>query len=94
MRCEPVEAKRYCVKCFCTDDRACPGGCHWVGENLCSACAPSDEMLDRATASSFGSGGFFSDEYCPASATPALHAPLYLDANTGYCARCQQGFVE
>ena len=34
-----------CVECGCTDDRACPGGCHWVnvdrsaGTGLCSACA-------------------------------------------------------
>ena len=28
-----------CRKCRCTDDRACPGGCFWVEEDLCSACA-------------------------------------------------------
>lgn len=30
---------RTCRVCGCTDDRACPGGCHWVGQDLCSACA-------------------------------------------------------
>lgn len=32
---------RSCRFCGCTDARACPGGCSWVGERLCSACAPS-----------------------------------------------------
>lgn len=27
-----------CKKCGCTDERACPGGCHWVAPNLCSRC--------------------------------------------------------
>jgi ParB/RepB/Spo0J family partition protein len=30
---------RACSECGCTDDRACDGGCYWVGPNLCSACA-------------------------------------------------------
>ena len=29
---------RRCRICRCTDDRACPGGCWWVGPTLCSAC--------------------------------------------------------
>ncbi len=33
-------AKRYCHDCGCTDDCACPGGCSWIGLNLCSACRP------------------------------------------------------
>ena len=29
-----------CVRCGCTDERACEGGCHWADEThrLCSAC--------------------------------------------------------
>lgn len=27
-----------CRVCGCTDDRACPGGCWWVADDLCSAC--------------------------------------------------------
>lgn len=34
---------RSCRFCACTDARACPGGCSWVGDRLCSACAPSAE---------------------------------------------------
>ncbi len=29
---------RACRVCGCTDDRACPGGCYWADEDLCSAC--------------------------------------------------------
>jgi hypothetical protein len=30
---------RECRECGCTDERACPGGCYWVEDDLCSACA-------------------------------------------------------
>jgi len=29
---------RACRVCGCTERRACPGGCYWVDEDLCSAC--------------------------------------------------------
>jgi hypothetical protein len=29
---------RQCRGCGCTDDFACDGGCHWVEDDLCSAC--------------------------------------------------------
>jgi hypothetical protein len=29
---------RTCRICGCTDDHACPEGCSWVEEDLCSAC--------------------------------------------------------
>jgi len=29
---------RSCRICGCTQDDACPGGCYWVDEDLCSAC--------------------------------------------------------
>lgn len=29
---------RKCRQCGCTDLRACPGGCAWVTEDLCSRC--------------------------------------------------------
>jgi hypothetical protein len=28
-----------CRVCGCTENRACPGGCFWVEDDLCSACA-------------------------------------------------------
>lgn len=31
-------APRSCSRCGCTWDRACRGGCAWIGPNLCSAC--------------------------------------------------------
>ncbi len=30
---------RRCRECGCTDIQACPGGCHWVEQDRCSACA-------------------------------------------------------
>ena len=32
------EDVRRCRVCGCTDDHACPGGCYWVEEDLCSEC--------------------------------------------------------
>lgn len=32
-------AVRTCRACGCTDMRACEGGCWWVAQDLCSACA-------------------------------------------------------
>lgn len=39
---EPVRA---CRVCGCTETRACRGGCHWIGKDLCSACG-RDPRLD------------------------------------------------
>ncbi|MGL5257659.1 MAG: hypothetical protein ACRC76_11510 [Proteocatella sp.] len=30
--------KRKCRICGCTTLHACPGGCYWVADNLCSQC--------------------------------------------------------
>jgi hypothetical protein len=32
--------RRFCRICGCTQIRACPGACSWVGPDLCSACEP------------------------------------------------------
>ncbi len=34
-----------CRVCGCTEAKACTGGCHWVSENLCSACEPTVRSL-------------------------------------------------
>lgn len=36
--------ERTCRICGCTEDHACPGGCSWVEEDLCSACAKPKKM--------------------------------------------------
>lgn len=36
-----VKVPRTCRICGCSDRKACPGGCHWVGPDLCSACVPN-----------------------------------------------------
>lgn len=40
-------AERRCRKCGCTELHACPGGCWWVGPDLCSACAGVDDRDPR-----------------------------------------------
>jgi len=36
--------KRTCIRCGCTDDKACPGGCEWVGGiAVCTACLTAEE---------------------------------------------------
>lgn len=46
---DPPADVRICRGCGCTDDRACPGGCHWVLLDLdaptgvCSTCAEAVE---------------------------------------------------
>jgi hypothetical protein len=40
-------AARHCRGCGCTDDQACPGGCSWVEDDLCSACAPRPRRKQR-----------------------------------------------
>ena len=39
------EAERACMVCGCTDGHACPGGCHWVDDDLCSRCAEELELI-------------------------------------------------
>lgn len=37
-----------CRVCGCTQDHACPGGCHWVEPNLCSACVENaDQYVEQ-----------------------------------------------
>lgn len=35
-----------CRVCGCTDSHACDGGCYWVEDDLCSACADPEEIED------------------------------------------------
>lgn len=37
-----VAERQQCKVCGCTEDRACPGGCYWAEDNLCSKCAERD----------------------------------------------------
>jgi hypothetical protein len=40
-----IDIRRKCRVCGCTNDRACAGGCRWVGPDLCSQCKPLDPDL-------------------------------------------------
>ena len=35
-----------CEVCGCTTDNACPGGCWWVDDRLCSACAGDTPVVE------------------------------------------------
>ncbi len=35
---KPKPKERKCRVCGCTNERGCPGGCWWVGPDLCSSC--------------------------------------------------------
>lgn len=57
----------------------------------CEPVEDFEEVDDPAGAAPIDSE-FFGAERCPASATPALHAPIWTDGVSGYCARCRMGF--
>ncbi|QAT44140.1 hypothetical protein EQM06_09660 [Aminipila luticellarii] len=39
---------RKCRVCGCTQDHACPGGCYWVEDDLCSKCAGTEQIQEIA----------------------------------------------
>lgn len=43
-----VGPPRTCRVCGCTDNRACEGGCSWVGDTLCSKCQVVPDATDKA----------------------------------------------
>ncbi len=42
---ERVGSESVCRICGCTQNNACPGGCSWVEEDLCSCCATEEGKL-------------------------------------------------
>ncbi len=71
-----MRLERACRSCGCTEHNACPGGCWWVEEDLCSACAelPDADLGDET-------------DDCPA-APLADHQVLWTSTTDGYCVRC------
>lgn len=45
---EIVLGTRQCRVCGCTDDCACPGGCWWVEDDLCSSCVGKEKNDARS----------------------------------------------
>jgi len=43
------EDNRKCRVCGCTWFNACPGGCYWVEEDLCSNCADPEIYEDESS---------------------------------------------
>jgi len=50
-----------CVRCGCTEDAACEGGCYWVPNaqmvELCSACATPEELQAMSYTAEVSDGG-------------------------------------
>ncbi|KAF5051099.1 hypothetical protein DSECCO2_422620 [anaerobic digester metagenome] len=42
-------SNRKCRVCGCTEDNACPGGCYWVEEDLCSECVGKEIEVEIET---------------------------------------------
>ena len=50
----PLQPFRICRACACTEMRACPGGCFWVSESLCSSCADQHGDLSERIENAWG----------------------------------------
>lgn len=46
MAMEKKAEERQCRICGCTENHACSGGCYWVEDGLCSACADKRLVAD------------------------------------------------
>lgn len=44
---ERVAAEQVCRVCGCTQQNACPGGCSWVEEDLCSSCTDKAAEMEH-----------------------------------------------
>jgi hypothetical protein len=53
---EATAGEQSCKVCGCTTDFACPQGCYWIEENLCSTCAhqSAEERSDLVAAAGEG----------------------------------------
>jgi hypothetical protein len=76
-----------CIGCGCTDDRACPGGCHWtsVSPPKCSACIDGGRL-------SIGRRDKSPATHCP-SMPDGKHNMLWLTRRSGVCLACRIEFV-
>ncbi|MER7930530.1 hypothetical protein ABTY96_46730 [Streptomyces sp. NPDC096057] len=56
-----VEEPARCVRCGCTEDQACEGGCYWVPNrqliDFCSACASAEELQAMTYTAEIADGG-------------------------------------
>lgn len=55
--------QRTCRVCGCTQHRACPGGCHWIAHDLCSACGKQPTKAEREAVINHLSGAHGSVEF-------------------------------
>ena len=65
-----------CVRCACTQERACPGGCFWIDDGLCARCGTCKELLDAGVIrSNFGLPFSGEPMICLACGTGELSRP-------------------
>lgn len=59
--------QRGCRYCGCTDDSACPGGCSWVSDDVCSSCLEKSGTAGREVDASVANahGMVWSSTYAP-----------------------------
>ncbi len=50
----PNTAGWFCLSCGCDDKHACPKGCCWVLEKVCSSCATAEELFTYEVARRMG----------------------------------------
>ncbi|WP_405925476.1 hypothetical protein [Streptomyces sp. NBC_00035] len=71
-----AEDEGRCVRCGCTDNAACEGGCYWVSNlqlvDLCSACATAEELATMSIIPAEVPDG----EQLPAAADTPEPAPI------------------
>ena len=70
-----------CRVCGCTDDEACAGGCHWVEDDLCSACHSEGDSADAADdgeqlASDVAAASIYEDERFSSPEAAELHQAI------------------
>lgn len=42
--CDNCKDVQMCRICGCTEEHGCEEGCHWVADDLCSACIPEEAL--------------------------------------------------
>ena len=77
---------RTCRLCGCTSDAACPGGCSWVAEDLCSRCV--EDLLRRVLTVLECPGSMCG--HCIEVLTGEVPAAMTLAEFTGPCTRCER----
>jgi hypothetical protein len=81
-----------CVRCGCTDDHACPGGCIWANAamTLCSRCAltPESAPLCRACSECDGNHHFAEPMFDFQNDGDPVYVCKHCEARAHICEQC------